>query len=464
MEPAEKGNSIFMNQPGWQKQVARVLRLRWLILGTVIVVNLINMLQRVAPTVVADRVMADFSLTAIAFGSLAAVYFYVYAAMQVPAGLMIDTIGSRRTIILGSLAAGLGSIVFGLAPTLLVAYIGRFLMSLGCGTMWLVILKVLTEWFRTREFATMSGLSGALAQIGGLLGATPLAILVVLVGWRMSFELIGLVTLAIGAMCWLVVKNRPSDVGLPSIAEIESYESGSVQVTPQSTTDAPTMSLMTKIKIVLGNKHSWPPLIVALGGNAPFGVFITTWGIPYIMQVYGMSREAAANYMLVGTIGIIAGLLSIGYISDKLMVRRKLPIILFASVGLIIWLIMALWNGGKPPSQFLYLLLFFMGPSATVFVVGVACAKEVNSPTVSGLAMGFANMGGFIGIALLQPLFGYVLDLGWQGVMVEGARVYPLSAYQNGFMLSVAATLISIIAGLLIKETKCQNIYPIIKG
>ena len=57
-----------------------------------------------------------------------------------------------------------------------------------------------------------------------------------------------------------------------------------------------------------------------------------------------------------------------------------------------------------------------------------------------------------------------MLDLGWQGVMVEGARVYPLSAYQNGFMLSVAATLISIIAGLLIKETKCQNIYPIIKG
>lgn len=95
---------------------------------------------------------------------------------------------------------------------------------------------------------------------------------------------------------------------------------------------------MAKLKIVLGNKHSWPPLLVALGAFASYLIFVSTWGVPYIMQVYGMSREAAANYALIGTVGHAVGLVLIGYISDKLMARRKLPAILFASVSLLTWL------------------------------------------------------------------------------------------------------------------------------
>lgn len=451
-----------MNQQDWQKKVTRVLRLRWLILGTLIIANFINFLQRVGLTVVADRVMAEFGLTAVAFGTLASIYFYVYAAMQVPAGIMVETLGSRKTIILGCLSAGLGSILFGLAPSFLAAYVGRLLVGLGVSIMWLCTIRVITEWFRSREFATYSGLAAALVNIGALLGATPLALLVVLTGWRMSFELIGFVTLAIGGMCWLIIKNRPRDIGLPSIVEIERYESVSDQMLPQSPPSVPVPSLMTRLKMMFGNRHAWPPVLLAFGAYAPFGIFNTTWGVPYVMQVYGMPREAAANYVLIGTIGIIVGLVSIGYISDRL-VRRKLPVIVLALVSLVVWLVFILWNSGKPPPQFLYLLSFLMGASASGFVVAFACAKEVNHPTVSGIAMGFTNGGCMIAIALLQPLFGYVLDLGWQGTMVEGARVYPLSAYQSAFMLCFAVTMVYVVAGFLIKETRCQNIYPMIK-
>lgn len=453
-----------MNKRGWQKQIARVMRLRWLIVSSVGVTVVINTLQRVSLTVVADRVMAEFELTAVAFGSLAALFFYVYAVVQIPAGIMVDTLGVKRTITIGCLTAGLGSIIFGLAPSLPVAYIGRFLVALGLGVQWLCMLKLLTEWFRAREFATMSGFAAAFAQIGALLGATPLAILVVHAGWRMSFELVGLVNLAVAAACWLIVRNRPTDIGLPSLAEIENYESGSSQGLPQPLTGIPGISLMTKLKTILGNKHSWPLFVVSLGSYAPFSTFASTWGVPYIMQVYGMSREAAANYTLIGTIGFIVGFASVGYISDRLMVRRKLPIILLSLASLVIWLVLILWNGGKPPQQFLYPICFFMGASATAVIISFACAKEVNLPTVSGVAMGFINMGPFIGTALLQPLVGYMLDLGWQGAVVQGARVYPLSAYQSAFMLFLASTLIAIVAGLLAKETRCRNIYPMIKG
>jgi hypothetical protein len=81
-------------------------------------------------------------------------------------------------------------------------------------------------------------------------------------------------------------------------------------------------------------------------------------------------------------------------------------------------------------------------------------------PTVSGIAMGFNNMGPFIGTAILQPLIGYMLDLGWQGALVQGARVYPLSAYQSGFILCIVSIIMALVAGFLTKETRCKNIYP----
>ena len=121
-------------------------------------------------------------------------------------------------------------------------------------------------------------------------------------------------------------------------------------------------------------------------------------------------------------------------------------------------------HGGQPPRQLLYLLCFLMGASSAGHIMSYACAKEVNSPAASGIAMGFTNIGGFIGVALVQPLFGYVLDLNWQGAMVAGARVYPLSAYQSSFLLCLAVTFLCIMAGLLIKETRCQNIYSVMKG
>jgi hypothetical protein len=89
----------------------------------------------------------------------------------------------------------------------------------------------------------------------------------------------------------------------------------------------------------------------------------------------------------------------------------------------------------------------------------MACAKELVPPSVSGMAMGLVNMSGFISTAVLQIAFGKILDLGWQGAMAEGVRTYPLAAFQSGFIMLCIGLAAYIIGALLLKETRCRDIY-----
>ena len=147
------------------------------------------------------------------------------------------------------------------------------------------------------------------------------------------------------------------------------------------------------------------------------------------------------------------------YLSDKLMKRRKPPLIIWTLAYLASWLVLTYWNGGKPPVQTLYPLFFLMGYLNAGTTLIFACAKEVNLLSFSGIALGFVNLGAFLATAILQPLFGRALDLEWQGVMVEGAKVYPVQAYHQGFILICVVAVISLIGAFLTKETRCRNVY-----
>ncbi len=76
----------------------------------------------------------------------------------------------------------------------------------------------------------------------------------------------------------------------------------------------------------------------------------------------------------------------------------------------------------------------------------------------AGTAIGIINIGPFLTPAVLQPLFGRVLDLGWQGAILEGARVYPVEAYHQAFLLILSVAAIGAVGAYFIKETRCRNL------
>jgi MFS family permease len=138
--------------------------------------------------------MHDLHASGALIGLLSSAYFYPYALMQIPTGLLSDSWGPRRTISLFLIIACAGSVLLGMASSPFWAVTGRVLVGLGVSTLFVCTLKILSQWFHAREFATMTGLFMALGGLGYLAAAGPLAFLSSRIGWRTSFLFVGGIT------------------------------------------------------------------------------------------------------------------------------------------------------------------------------------------------------------------------------------------------------------------------------
>ena len=438
----------------WTAKLHAWQRRRFLIWISIAVAFLTAYFHRSVIGVVSDSLMRDFAMErATELGLLASIYFWTYAALQIPAGVLADLFGPRRVISLALFVSACGSFLFGWADTVGTLYIGRFLTTLGVGVIFVSMIKIQADWFRLREFATMSGLIVLIGNSGALLSATPMAFIVDGWGWRSAFHLIAAFSALMAAVCWLIVRNRPEDIGLPSVPEIEARE-GSRPAAPRSK-DLPIRACLTT---VLLNRFTWPPVIAATFIYGVYMALLGVWGVPYLMQVHALSRVDASNHILVMAAGNMIGAPLTGYLSDKFNLRR-LPYIFDTVILLLALLGLTLWNHAAPPTAFLYGFCFAMGIGVSGITLGAACVKEINPPQATGLATGIVNSGPFLGAALMQPLFGWVLDLQWDGRIAQGLKIYPQSAYESAFWLCLAVLALGLLATCFIRETRCQMLY-----
>ena len=432
---------------GWLGKIKRLEQKRKWIWLCAALTFLAAYFHRTVTGVVADSLMRDFSIAqASELGMLSSIYFYTYAMLQVPSGMLADRYGPRLVISASVVIAAAGASLIGCAESLGSLYIGRFLASVGVSVIYVNVVKLQAEWFRLREFATMLGLLTLVGNGGSLLSATPLAMLVESTGWRSAFFLVALYSLLMAGACWLVIRNRPTEEGLPSMKELAAYEFGGAAA-------ASSVQIGMKLGLlrVLRNRHTWTPFLASV---AVFGVYMTfsgIWGVPYFMQVMHMSRVEAANQVLLMFLGNMAGAPLVGYLSDRLG-RRRSPYIVTTLLFLAALTVLML-GGEHLPRWLLALLCFFFGIGVSGVSVAVVCAKEVNPPQLTGIAAGVVNSAPFIGAALMQPGFGWVLDQFWQGSIEQGVKIYTLEAYQNAFAMCTVVLLLGLLATFLIKET-----------
>lgn len=436
------------------EKIEKLERYRWFVWAPLALAILIVYFHRTATGVILDNIAREFNVQqASELGLLSSIYFYTYAVLQIPAGILADFYGPRRTIAISLAIAACGAFAFGSAGNLSWLYAARFLIGVGVAFIYINVIKLYAEWFRGREFGTMCGLASLVGNIGMVLAAAPLAILIDSVGWRVAFYIVALATLAVAVYCWRTVRNRPGDLGLIAINDVEIAE-GAV---PRPQAQA---GVAESIRTVWLNKYTWPPFLASAGIYGVYMTFTGAWGVPYLMQNYQLTRVDAAGYVAALSVGyMFAGPLG-GYVSDKLKYRR-LPYVFFTICALLAWLALTLWNGGKPPQQFLFPLFILIGAGSAGVALSIACAKEANLSSMTGIAAGTANVGAFVGAALMQPAFGYILDVYWQGEINQGLRIYPLEAFQAAFGLCAAVLAVSLIFTLMIKETHCRNVKEI---
>jgi sugar phosphate permease len=427
--------------------VRRARRVRWLVLAVPAAIYFVSYFHRVAPAVVAADLMQAFAVPAAALGTLAAIYPYVFVVMALVGGSLVDVFGARRTLALAGAAMGTGALVFGLAPVFGVAVVGRLAVGLGASVVLIAFLTLAAEWFRPDEFATVSGLSQTIGNLGGLVAASPLALLVEAIGWRQSFVVIGGVTCLLGLVALFAVRDRPEALGLPPVAA-----DGRRPHVPR------IGEVVRGIPAVVRNARTWPPIVAAGGIYATLISFLGLWGVPYLIQVYGLSRVRAATLVSAIAVGVVAGAPLAGWISDRWLGARRLPFVVSAALYAACWLPLAV-PAWRPPVELLAPFFFLMGLASCGLVLVWSCVREVNDPSRVGIVVGFCNMPIFLLIAVLQWLTGVILDAGWTGGMVDGMRLYPVPAWAAAFGLCLAIAVAAVAAAALITETRCRNVW-----
>lgn len=426
--------------------VRKIRILSWTIFGLLSIPYLMVYFHRVAPAVVADLLMSDFGISAVVLGNLSAIYFYVYTVMQLPAGILADSLGARATVLIGMLISGIGSFLFSITDGINLAYAGRCLIGIGVSVIFVSILKICGEWFPVRSFGKMSGLTLLIGNVGALLATTPLAFFVARFGWRITFTFVGIICIASGIIVFLAIRNSPIDYGL----EPPNHLSCTASV--KSVGD-----VLNGVNQVIRNAKTWPSFIVFFGIYGSLMSFQGVWGVPFFVQSYHIPRIQASNLLVAMALGLIVGCPAVGSISDYLR-KRKYPLLVFNSFYICCWLALLLWPGGKPPLSMIPILLFGIGFFASGFIIVWSCAKEVNPSHLSGIAMGLTNMGGFLGAALMQPFMGYLLDRNWDGAITNGARYYSEDAYRAAFLILTVILIITSIIGVFIEETNARNL------
>ncbi|WP_051569399.1 MFS transporter [Alkaliphilus transvaalensis] len=408
-------------------------RRKWSIWGILVLAFVAVFFHRLAMGVVADDLIRDLSLTGKTLGNLTSMNFYAYALMQIPVGIMVDTIGVRKICSWGTLLTGIGSIMFGLANSLLVAYIARFLVGIGTSVIIISILKVQSIWFKPEKYSTLSGYTSFFGNFGAFLATVPLAYVVLNIGWRNSFLLMGITSVIISIAIWFIVRDHPSELG---------YD---VLIKPKG-----NKNIWKGLKEVITNPYTWPPFAIMFFMVGSTTAIIGLWGMPYLMHVYHISKTQAAGYLSFVSIGFIIGAPIVGKVSDYLRGEIKRILSFATIIYLSIWGYMA-FMGGQPPLHQIPFIFLLIGFSTICHILAFTNVKEVNDENFAGSAAAIINVGEFVGGSLLSLGMGVILDLGWQGTTVDGASVYSANQYQMVFIIMAVMALVSFLATLAMK-------------
>ena len=389
-------------------KVKKVLRYRWAVFGILALAYFFVYFHRVSSAVVSTEMQTTFGVsTAASLGLLSSVYFYAYTVMQLPSGLLTDSWGPRRTVSIFTLIAAAGAILTGIASSFEQVIAGRLLIGAGVAMVYIPTMKILANWYRKNEFASLSGILLAVGNIGAISSAGPLALMSEALGWQQVFLILGVISLALAVAAFAITRDRPSDLNLPSIQEIEAMEFGE-PVSEARVMEKIPMVQALKMTFGAGMKF-WPLAVWFFFMYGSIMVYQGLWAGPFYHDILGWDK---ATYGLVLTfigIGMILGCPTAGYISDKILKSRKKVLIIGTVLYTITWAAIWITAGQITVTEAYMVINFVFGFFGGFFVVSFAQIKELFPMAIVGTSTAALNIFPFAGGAILQQLSGLML-------------------------------------------------------
>lgn len=421
------------------------LSLSWLIWGLGALFYLMGFFQRVAPAVMTRELMLDFNIAASGLGQLSALYFYSYVAMQIPTGILADTLGPRKLLSAGALIAGTGTLLFCFSTGFAAAGIGRFLIGGSVAVAFVGLLKLSSSWFPKKFYAFVAGNALSIGLIGAISAGPPLRFFMDIFGWRTVIFITGVLTLLLGIAVWIFVRDWPQEKGYAGYSDL-----------PVSKRKLSFKGIGKDLHEVIRFTRNTVLLFFIPGGIvAAILTFSGLWGVPYLVSHHGLSPGRAAALTSCLLIGWAAGGPFFGWFSDWLG-RRKPVYIISTSLLALGWAVIFFIQDISfyPLAVILFVTGFFSG----CMIISFAFAMESVPAHLSGTVSGLTNMGVMMGPMLMQPVVGRLLDIFWTGEMTGGVRYYTLQAYEFGFIPMMAWVVLSLVLLFFTRETHCRNL------
>ena len=425
-------------------------------------------IYRGSPAAVKSFLEAELGLSSLQYSQLSAAFFYAYAAMQLPAGILLDLWGPGRVARGGLAVLAAAGLLHALSPGYPLLFLSRLLMGLGAGVLFLALLKFQGSHFSDSAFSAATGLSTCLGNLGGTVAQAPFLALAALLSWRGAFLTLSAATALLALTTALTLRPSappakpspaaPAAIPSPSNPSPEAPSCTAPSAAPAVSSAAPSAmqaaaphaaaslpperspershnggdsqsnsappsgsstsvsSVLRGLRQVLRTPGIYLPLTVNLIAQ---GIFVsgTTWGLSYLTEVYGLAPLRAGTITGLLPLVAAASTLLAGQLAGRFPPRR---------VGLGFCLLLcltlavpALWPSAPLPAAGAAVVL--LGASA-FYSIHFGVARKLCPPELSGAATGFVNMGTFLGAAVFPVLFGLPLE-----------NTAPAIGYQTGF-------------------------------
>lgn len=413
--------------------------LPWLVVFSAALFFFYEFIQMHMFNAISPDLMKDFHMSATTLGYVSASYFYADVIFLFPAGILLDRLSSRKVILTAMFICVISTALFAKATSIPLVFLCHFAAGIGNAFCFLSCIRIAARWFPNRQMALVIGLVVTMAMLGGVVAQTPLAWLVNAVGWRNALLYTSLLGAFIIFLIWMFVQDYP-----PNKAHVIKEQKEKVK----------NLGLLETIKSVLSNSQNWYCGLYTSFLNLPLMLLGGLWGSLYLTTVQHLTRLQASYVTMMVFWGTIVGGPLIGWISDKLALRRS-PMIVFAIISLPVMLgIIYIQNLSL---MSLIILFFLLGLFTSAQIISYPTIEESNDKAITGTAMGLASVLIMGAPAIFEPVFGWLMDKNWDGTIVDGAHYYTAHAYYYSMLIMPTVLFIGLIASFLVKETNAQG-------
>ncbi|MER5841332.1 nitrate/nitrite transporter [Streptomyces prasinus] len=354
----------------------------------------------------ADR----FGVNASALSTFSILQLLVYAGMQIPVGLLVDRLGTKKVLGIGIVLFTVGQLGFALSPSYGMALASRALLGCGDAMTFISVLRLGSRWFPARRGPLVGQLAGLAGMAGNLVSTLVLARLLHGIGWTAAFGGSALAGVVVFVLLLLFLRDHP-----------EGHE-------PDPVPHRGAAYVRRQIAASWREPGTRLGMWVHFTTQFPAMVFLLLWGMPFLVEAQGLSRATAGELL---TLVVLSNMV-FGLVYGQLIARRhgaRMPLVL-GTVGTtaLLWAVTLAYPAETAPMWLLVVLCTVLGACGPASMIGFDFSRPVNPPERQGTASGITNMGGFI--ASMTTLFavGVLLDATGGDYGVAFAAVFVLQA------------------------------------